>query len=147
MVKTTNKEAAKNVGRQRVDSIIGDQLDEYADYEPMTYSEDKCKKLDKVNKILKEDPGAQLVMIAVPKGFDITQLNNIKESGDDKEKNLDLRRKLRKIAKTEQKKHITKAKIMKGKSADQCTLDISVNQSVSTKLQSPLPLNNIVSIL
>ena len=68
----------------------------------------------------------------------ITQLNNIKESGDDKEKHLDLRRKLRKIAKTELKKHITKGKIVKGKgskeAADQCTLDISVNQSVSTMI-------------
>ena len=106
-------------------------MDEFHDYEPMTFKEDKCKKLAKIQSIIDSDPGAQLVMIAVPKGFDVSQLNNMKESSD--EKSLDLRRKLRKIAKTPTKKHIAKCKIVKDgkKAADQCTLDIACNQSVS----------------
>lgn len=63
------------VKRVRSDSILGDTLDEFYDFKKMGCpQEKKDKKWTKFSKVL-ADPSSKLVLIAVPKGFDVNKLN------------------------------------------------------------------------
>jgi len=57
--------------RSRVDSVLGDRMDEYADYERLTCNPNTQKKWQKMHKLIEQDPESRVVLISVPKGFDI----------------------------------------------------------------------------
>ena len=57
-------------GRPRLDSIHG-LLNETRDYKRLKTTDLRWKKIDKTI----QQPSTQLVLIEVPKGFDISQLN------------------------------------------------------------------------
>ena len=66
-------------------------MDEFADYSMMKPSQNK--KWSKISKLIKNDPESKLVLIAVPKGFKIEDLNTLKMSDD---KQFDYRKRVKK---------------------------------------------------
>jgi len=68
-------------GRERVDSILGNKMDEFYDFERMQCVAEVDKKWCKFNKLMEGDPSSKVVLIAVPKNFDTKKLNQIEVDG------------------------------------------------------------------
>ena len=91
-------------GRERVDSILGNKMDEYYNYERMQCVADVDKKWCKFNKLVQGDASSKVVLIAVPKNFDINQLNHIEVDGS-VAKPFDLKKRIQK-AETKGTSHV-----------------------------------------
>ena len=78
MTKRVSKNAVPEPSRKRMrtSSILGDQMDEFYDFTPMTCSQSE-KKWRKIVKLMGSDE-SKLVLFSVPKGFDINKMNEIK---------------------------------------------------------------------
>lgn len=53
-------------------------MDEYFDYKKMRCNAEREKKWCKFSKLIKADPDAEIVLFAVPRGFPIEKLNEMK---------------------------------------------------------------------
>ena len=78
MTKRVSKNAVPEPSRKRMrtSSILGDQMDEFYDFTPMTCTQNE-KKWRKIVKLMGSDE-SKLVLFSVPKGFDINKMNEIK---------------------------------------------------------------------
>ena len=67
-------------------------MDEYYDYSKLTYNPEVDRKWTKFLKLMQNDPGSQIVLISVPKGFAVENLNTT---------NLDLKKKISQAKKSD----------------------------------------------
>ena len=105
--------------RSREDSVIGNRMDEYADYNRMTSNASVEKKWAKMQKLIQQDSDSKVVLIAVPRGTNIEDLNTLQiKEKDGSFKGLDLKKRIKKSK--QEDKHYFKA-VQDGK---QCILEV-----------------------